>query len=79
MDMEDEAKDRYFQTFINTRLRVFLDNLYMESNKMKDYVFMNEFGDKKNSAENIKNESLKLHYIREITFRLGLKNSIDKK
>jgi hypothetical protein len=76
-DIPEEAKEKYFQMFINTSKRVFLDNLYMESRNMKDYAFMNEFADKNNSAENIQNNSLKLHYIREITFRLGLTNSID--
>ncbi len=76
-DITEEAKQKYFEMYINNGKRHILDNLYMESRNMKDYVFINEFSDKKNSAENIKNDSLKLHYIREITYRLGLKSSID--
>ena len=77
--LTDSIKNVYFKSFIDTHEKAVLTNLYNEANNRSDYRFLAHFESKKSSAENIKFESMKLTYIRQIMKRLGLANSLDMK
>lgn len=56
-----------------------LMNLYKEANYKSSYPYIEELKGKNSSAETVNLESLKLSIIRNITYKLGLKNSFDTK
>jgi hypothetical protein len=77
-DISQEFKQKYFEFYLDTNNKRFLTNLYQEANNSVEYNFLRQF-ETRLIGENIKLQSLKLYYVREIVGRLGLTSSLDNK
>jgi hypothetical protein len=73
-----EIKHHYFTNYIDNNKRRILGNLYKEANHFKEVSFLHDYQTKNiATAENIKFESLKLEYIRNITKKLEISSTTD--
>lgn len=76
--LSPEIKHHYFTNYIDNNKRRILGNLYKEANHFKEVSFLHDYQTKNiATAENIKFESLKLEYIRNITKKLEISSTTD--